>query len=83
MGTWFLANACANKLAGSLSALIPPGAGEAAAEGAGPVKYPAIVGYQINNLYDFFMVFIVLSGIAAVVLFLLSNFLKKRMHGIH
>ncbi len=30
MGTWFLANAAANKLAGTLSALIPPGAGEGA-----------------------------------------------------
>lgn len=80
MGTWFLANACANKLAGSLSALIPPGAGEKAAEG--PVEYPQIAGFQIQNLYDFFMVFIVLSGIAAVILFLMSNFLKKRMHGI-
>ena len=32
MGTWFLANAVANKFAGTLSALIPPGAGEEPAE---------------------------------------------------
>jgi POT family proton-dependent oligopeptide transporter len=80
MGTWFLANACANKLAGTLSSLIPPGAGEKEAKAG--AEMPSIAGFQINNLYDFFMVFIVLSGVAAVILFLMSNFLKKRMHGI-
>jgi POT family proton-dependent oligopeptide transporter len=81
MGTWFLANACANKLAGTLSSLIPPGAGEK--EASASAEIPSIAGYQINNLYDFFMVFIVLSGVAAVILFLMSNFLKKRMQGIN
>lgn len=81
MGTWFLANAAANKLAGTLSALIPPGAGEHAAEGAS-VEYPSVLGYQISNLHDFFMVFIVMSGVAAAILFLLSGTLRKMMHGI-
>lgn len=82
MGTWFLANAAANKLAGTLSALIPPGAGEEAAHSTGPVVYPAILGFQITNLYEFFMVFIVMTGIASAILFVLSNALLKMMRGI-
>jgi POT family proton-dependent oligopeptide transporter len=81
MGTWFLANAAANKLAGTLSALIPPGAGEHAAT-TGPIVYPSIFGFDITNLYQFFMVFIIMSGVAAVILFMLSGVLRKMMHGI-
>ncbi len=80
MGTWFLANAAANKFAGTLSALIPPSTGEAA---AAPVAMPSFMGIEINNLFTFFCVFIALSGIAAVVLFALFRWLEKRMHGIH
>ncbi|MFZ1562429.1 MAG: hypothetical protein WAT37_20990, partial [Saprospiraceae bacterium] len=80
MGTWFLANAAANKLAGTLSALIPPGAGENAEAAA--ADFPSILGYQITNLYQFFMVFIIMSGVAAAILFLLSGILRKMMHGI-
>ncbi|MBL7766027.1 MAG: peptide MFS transporter [Chitinophagaceae bacterium] len=82
MGTWFLANAAANKLAGTLSALIPPGAGETALKPGETIVYPAIMGYQITNLYQFFMVFIMMSGVAAVILFVLSGVLRKMMHGI-
>jgi len=80
MGTWFLANAAANKFAGTLSALIPPGAGETpAAEGA---KIPSFLGVEINNLFVFFCVFIVLSGTASVILISMYKWLEKRMHGI-
>ncbi len=79
MGTWFLANAAANKLAGTLSALIPPGVGESAMS---PTEFPSILGFRIENLYDFFMVFIVMTGIAAVILYLLSGSLLKMMKGI-
>ena len=82
MGTWFLANAAANKLAGSLSALIPPGAGEKAAS-AGPVVYPHIAGMEITNLYQFFTIFIVISGVAAITLFLIYRRLIKMMHGVN
>lgn len=81
MGTWFLANAAANKFAGTLSALIPP-----TAEGAEPgavLEYPHILGIAITNLYEFFMVFIVMTGIAAGILFLLSSKLRKMMHEGH
>lgn len=80
MGTWFLANAVANKFAGTLSALIPPGAGEAASTEA--TKFPVFLGIEINNLFTFFCVFIGLSGTAAVILFGMYRWLEKRMHGV-
>ncbi|RQO30238.1 MFS transporter [Taibaiella sp. KBW10] len=44
--------------------------------------YSQFAGFQIHNLYEFFMVFVVLCGIAAVILAILSPFLKRMMHGI-
>lgn len=109
MGTWFVANALANKLAGSLSALYPPGQGEvnkAAKEGIdlnailnGSIKatneqleklksleisssYKSILGYQITNLYDFFMLFVVYAGVAALLLIVIQRVLVKWMHGV-
>jgi POT family proton-dependent oligopeptide transporter len=81
MGTWFLANAAANKFAGTLSALIPPGAGEAHAEAH--VKIPSFLGIEISNLFIFFCVFIVLSGSAALLLVFLYKRLIKMMHGVN
>lgn len=78
MGTWFLANAAANKFAGTLSALIP-GGGEAG-EGAATTSF---LGFQIANLFDFFLVFIVMCGVAAAVLFVMSRWLEKKMHGVN
>lgn len=77
MGTWFLANAAANKFAGTLSALIPP-SGDAI-DPSKPVEYPSFAGFQITNLYEFFTLFIVMTGIAATILFVLSSWLKKMM----
>jgi POT family proton-dependent oligopeptide transporter len=74
MGTWFLANAAANKFAGTLSALIPPTPDPA---NPAPVEFPSFVGFQITNLYEFFMVFIVMTGVAAGILFILSSWLQK------
>jgi POT family proton-dependent oligopeptide transporter len=39
-------------------------------------------GFEIHNLYEFFMVFVVLTGLAAIILFALTPFLKKMMHGV-
>jgi POT family proton-dependent oligopeptide transporter len=80
MGTWFLANAAANKFAGTLSALIPPTQDPASTE---PVVYPSFVGFQITNLYEFFMLFIIMTGIAAAILFVLSSWLQKMMNESH
>lgn len=78
MGTWFLANAAANKLAGSLSALIPPAPGE-----VGPEGYPSILGFEITNLFQFFNIFLIMSGGAAILLFVLYRRLIKLMHGVN
>jgi len=67
MAVWFLANASANKLAGVLSALYPDG------------RTTRFLGYEMNNLYDFFMLFVVMSGVAAGILFLLTRYLQKLM----
>ncbi|WP_143304576.1 peptide MFS transporter [Chitinophaga vietnamensis] len=44
--------------------------------------YPTFAGYTIHNLFEFFMVFVILPGAAAVLLFLMTPFLKKWMHGV-
>lgn len=82
MGTWFLANAAANKFAGTLSALIPPGAGEEA-HAEPTAEIPTFLGIEIDNLFTFFCVFIGLSGVAALILFVIFPWLKKRMHGVN
>lgn len=71
MGVWYLSMATANKFAGALSRLYPE---------AGKSKM--FFGFQISNLHEFFMVFVVISAIAAVILFLLSKRLEKLMHDI-
>ena len=71
MGEWYLSLAIAKKLDRILITLYPE-------EG----KYKSLVGFEIATMYDFFMVFVVMSAIAALMLFLLSHTLKKLMHGI-
>jgi len=44
--------------------------------------YPSFAGFEIHSLFEFFMVFVVLCGIASVILFLLTPILKKMMHGV-
>ncbi len=72
MAVWFTANAFGNKLAGSLSALYPDGG-----------KTTFFLGYQMNNLFDFFMLFVVMGGVAALLLFLLTRKLQKMMVTTH
>lgn len=69
MAVWFLANAAANKLAGVLSALYPSGG-----------KTTSFLGYQMNSMYDFFMLFVFMAGAASIILFLISKQLQKMMH---
>ncbi len=71
MGVWFLSTAAANKFAGILSSYYPEG---------GAVK--SFMGYQVATLYDFFMLFVFMSGTAALILFLLSKKLQNMMGGI-
>lgn len=67
MAVWFLANAGANKLMGALSALYPDG------------KTTRFLGYEMANMYDFFMLFVVMSGVAAFLLFLVARYLGRLM----
>jgi POT family proton-dependent oligopeptide transporter len=69
MGVWFLSSATANKFAGMLSGLYP--------EKGKPS--PSLLGMKIESLYDFFMIFVVMAGIAALILFILSSWLNKKM----
>ncbi len=43
---------------------------------------PMFVGFEIHNLFEFFMVFVVLCGVASVILFSITPILKKMMHGV-
>jgi POT family proton-dependent oligopeptide transporter len=45
--------------------------------------YPNFAGFTIHNLYEFFMVFVILCGIAGTILALISPKLKKMMHGVN
>ena len=67
MAVWFLANAFANYLAGTLSSLYPD------------KHSTSFLGYTMTNLYDFFILFVVMSGIASVILFSLSKWLQRLM----
>jgi POT family proton-dependent oligopeptide transporter len=69
MAVWFLANASANKLAGVLSALYPDNG-----------KTTSFLGFQMHNLYDFFLLFTFMAGAASLILFLLTKKLQKMMH---
>jgi POT family proton-dependent oligopeptide transporter len=42
-------------------------------------KVTSFAGYQISNLHEFFMFFVFMAGIAAIILFFLSSKLKKLM----
>ncbi len=46
------------------------------------LEYPKFAGFTIHNLFEFFMVFVVLCGVASALLFMLVPRLKKMMHGI-
>ncbi len=133
MGVWFLANATANKFAGTLSGLYPEpvvptevlasinttnqvnilrsNAKEdeyngrkvysmesldysvvkdetvkqqiaVAVESASIVKQKSFVGFAINDLYHFFMIFVFMAGIASVILFIISKKLVTMMNGV-
>lgn len=74
MGVWFLSLAAASKFAGILSALYP--------DPALPVA-PVFLGVEITGLYEFFMIFVFLSGLASLILFALTKRLQSMMDGVH
>lgn len=44
---------------------------------------PVFAGFEIHNLFEFFMVFVVLTGLASVIMFALRPVLKRMMHGVN
>jgi proton-dependent oligopeptide transporter, POT family len=68
MAVWFLANAFANKLAGILSALYPD------------KSSTFFMGYEMKDKYDFFILFVVMAGVASLILFLVTKKLQVMMH---
>jgi POT family proton-dependent oligopeptide transporter len=68
MAVWFTANAFANYLAGALSTFYPE---------AGKSKM--ILGIGIENNFDFFIMFVFMSGAASLILFFLSKKLQSLM----
>lgn len=133
MGVWFLANATANKFAGTLSGLYPetvvptelvssintasnvdilkPNSKAVDYQGhqvysiemisynsikdealrnsiviqvekGGMIKEKEFVGFKINDLYGFFMLFVIMAGVASIILFVISGMLVKMMNGV-
>jgi POT family proton-dependent oligopeptide transporter len=72
MGTWFLSISFAHKIAGYLGQLI-------ASPGEGASPRTALEGYV--NVYMTWGVYVTVG--AAILLFILSGWLKKWMHGVH
>lgn len=70
MGIWYLSTSVSNYLAGQLSTLYPDG-------NSAP---KTLLGYEISNLNEFFLVFVIMSGIASILLFAISPLLKRMMN---
>jgi proton-dependent oligopeptide transporter, POT family len=47
-----------------------------------PTSFSTFAGFTIKDLFDFFMVFVILCGAAAVVLYALTPLLRRMMHGV-
>ena len=46
-----------------------------------PTK-PAFLGFVIDSLYSFFMLFVIMAGLASIILFFISKKLVKMMNGV-
>ena len=68
MGIWFMSTAVSNMLAGQIATLYPDGSSK------------SLFGIiEIASLHDFFMMFVVLSGVAAIALACISPLLNRMM----
>jgi POT family proton-dependent oligopeptide transporter len=70
MGVWYLSTAAANKMVGVLSSLMPSTDGQ-------PTHF---LGFEIDSLFSFFLVFVVMAGIAGIALLFISPYLNKMMN---
>jgi proton-dependent oligopeptide transporter, POT family len=46
------------------------------------VAYPEFFGFKLKTIYNFFMMFVVLCGLAGIILYAMGPLLKKMMHGV-
>lgn len=71
-------------LKGILDKTVVPTADQSAQLAAMKINtvYPQFMGFTIHNLYDFVVMFVVLSAVAGVLLLGLSPMLKRMMHGV-
>jgi POT family proton-dependent oligopeptide transporter len=74
MGIWFFGSAIGNSFAGMLSKLYPVQNPE-----TGVVESTHFLFFEISNAYEFFMLFVVMSGVASIILFLLNKKLVQMM----
>lgn len=70
MGLWYTAFAASNALAGRLATLLP---------GSEEGHTSSILGFPIENLTDFFLVFAIMAGGMSIILFCLCPWLKRLM----
>lgn len=45
-------------------------------------SYPVFMGFKLKDVYDFFMLFVILCGMAGILLYALTPMMKKMMHGV-
>lgn len=74
MGVWFLSTAMANDFAGMLSKLYPIDS-----DNNGIIEPTHFLFFEIPDAYHFFMLFVIMSGLASIILFFLSKKLVKMM----
>ena len=74
MGVWYMSTAAANKFCGTLGSLYP-----VADENTGVVTPTSFMGYEVTNLHDFFLLFVIMTAASAVLLFAFSPKLEKMM----
>ena len=74
MAVWFLSTSTANKFAGVLSSLYPEFDGN-----GNLIRATSFIGFRIESLFDFFMLFVVMAGVASVLLFVITRRLGRMM----
>jgi POT family proton-dependent oligopeptide transporter len=74
MGIWFLSNAIANKLGGQI-------AGQIENIERGTVSLPWYRWFKLGGQADFFLMFVIMSVGAGLVVMVLTPILKRLLHG--
>ena len=75
MGVWFMSTAAANKVAGVFAGYLPT-------DKDGNTVTKNCMGYEVANLHDFFMLFVIMSAVAGVIMLFCIPKMVKMMHGV-